>query len=316
VSEPGDAAASGSAGARRLEVAVGVVVHRDGRVLLGQRVEGKPYAGWWEFPGGKIEAGESVAQALARELHEELGLDVRASHPWLIREFLYPHAHVRLHFRRIFGAWDDFSGEPQSREGQAFDWLALDNPARSPLLPASEPVFGWLRLPALIARCRLPVSAGGLSSLQPLATVPGLPAPGAGVAPMTLLETPEPLAPVPDRAWREALAKLRAAGARVLVSSNDPPGYAEAADGMLLESAALRQLSARPAHACCGARCESFADLERASALQLDFVVTASIDARTTLPLFRDDSALATAAALQGLPRAIADGAHGIVLGH
>jgi hypothetical protein len=129
----GNRAAQGAA--KRLEVAVGVVVRRDGRVLLGQRVAGKPYAGWWEFPGGKIEAGETVAQALARELHEELGLVVRASHPWLIREFQYPHAHVRLHFRRIVGAWDDFSGEPQSREGQAFDWLSTDNPARTPLLP-------------------------------------------------------------------------------------------------------------------------------------------------------------------------------------
>ena len=281
--------------AKRLEVAVGVVVHRDGRVLLGQRIAGKPYAGWWEFPGGKIEAGESVAQALARELHEELGLDVRASHPWLVREFEYPHAHVRLHFRRIFGAWDDYSGEPQSREGQAFAWLAPDNPARAPLLPASEPVFGWLRLPEVIGRWNPRARPAGGPSLS-LLEMSGLP-------PASV-----------DPSFHAALARLRATGGRLLASSNHPPEYAQAADGLLLEVAALRALTARPALACCGARCESAADLAQAAQLGLDFVVASTIDPSTALPLYRDDSALAPAAALRGLRDAIAGGAHGIVL--
>src|SRR5690606_7755353 len=87
--------------ATMLEVAVGVLVRSDGAVLFGQRRPGKPYAGWWEFPGGKLEAGETVEQALARELREELDIEVRRSFPWMLREHVYPHAHVRLSFRRV-----------------------------------------------------------------------------------------------------------------------------------------------------------------------------------------------------------------------
>jgi 8-oxo-dGTP diphosphatase len=99
-------------------VAAAVIVRCDGRVLLAQRPEGKAYAGYWEFPGGKLEPGETPAQALARELREELGLVVRRAAPWLVQEYVYPHAHVELNFFRVF-AWD---GEPHGHDGQAFAW--------------------------------------------------------------------------------------------------------------------------------------------------------------------------------------------------
>lgn len=130
-----------------VDVAVGVVSLADGRVLLGQRPEGKPYAGWWEFPGGKIEAGESVHEALARELFEELGLQIRSSAPWLIREHRYEHAHVRLHFCRVW----DFDGEPESRESQAFAWVDPADNQFEPLLPATVPLIRLLTLPPLYA---------------------------------------------------------------------------------------------------------------------------------------------------------------------
>ncbi len=135
------------------EVAVGLVFDRDGRVLLGQRPAGKPYAGWWEFPGGKLEAGESVAAALARELHEELGIEVRSSQPWIVREHSYPHARVRLHFRLVF----DWTGEPVAREGQAFGWTRPDAIDRKPLLPATEPILSMLATLALPGRKPGPV---------------------------------------------------------------------------------------------------------------------------------------------------------------
>jgi len=128
------------------EVAVGLVFDHRGRVLLGQRPAGKPYAGWWEFPGGKLEAGESVAAALARELHEELGIRVRSSTPWIVREHSYPHARVRLHFRRVF----DWYGEPVAREGQAFGWTRPDAIDREPLLPATVPILAMLALPGRV----------------------------------------------------------------------------------------------------------------------------------------------------------------------
>ncbi|HTN64723.1 MAG TPA: NUDIX domain-containing protein [Burkholderiaceae bacterium] len=121
-----------------IDVAVGILMQADGDVLLGQRPAGKPYAGYWEFPGGKVEAGESVLQALQREFMEELGILVRSAEPWCGVEHVYPHAHVRLHFYIS----RDWQGEPQSLEGQAFAWQGSVQVA--PLLPATIPLIEWL----------------------------------------------------------------------------------------------------------------------------------------------------------------------------
>lgn len=121
------------------EVAVGVLLHADGRFLLAQRPEGKPYAGYWEFPGGKLEAGETVEAALARELEEELGIAIDGSESWRVLEHDYPHAYVRLYFRKI-RSW---RGELVGREGQAFTWQRPPVDV-SPLLPAALPVIEWL----------------------------------------------------------------------------------------------------------------------------------------------------------------------------
>ena len=126
-----------------VDVAVGVLVRRDasgreGDFLLTSRPEGKVYAGYWEFPGGKFEPGETVAQALARELHEELGIAIGAVHPWQQAVFDYPHARVRLHFCKVF----DWTGKFQMREGQAMAWSGLPV-AVSPVLPGTLPVLEW-----------------------------------------------------------------------------------------------------------------------------------------------------------------------------
>nr|WP_116137509.1 NUDIX domain-containing protein [Trinickia diaoshuihuensis] len=121
------------------EVAVGVVVHPDGRYLLAQRPPGKPYEGYWEFPGGKLERGETVEAALSRELHEELGITLTACHQWHTLEHDYPHAYVRLYFCKVTG----WTGEPHGREGQAFSWQRLPVEV-APLLPAAIPVLELL----------------------------------------------------------------------------------------------------------------------------------------------------------------------------
>lgn len=122
------------------EVAVGVVVRPDGSFLLGQRPVGKPYEGYWEFPGGKLEPGESIEAALARELEEELDIRITACSRWRTIEHDYPHAYVRLHFWKVT-AWD---GEPRGMEGQAFAWQTLPVNVE-PLLPAALPVLDWMR---------------------------------------------------------------------------------------------------------------------------------------------------------------------------
>ena len=120
-------------------VAVGLMVRADGAFLMASRPTGKPYAGYWEFPGGKLEVGETLQDALAREFEEELGVQVREAQFWRSLRVDYPHALVDLQFCRIT-AWD---GEPQGREGQALSWQTLPV-TLSPVLPGALPVLEWL----------------------------------------------------------------------------------------------------------------------------------------------------------------------------
>jgi len=126
-----------------VEVAVGVLIERDGhgregRFLLTSRPDGKPYAGYWEFPGGKLEAGETVEQALRRELHEELGIAIGHAEPWKVEVFDYPHALVRLNFCKVY----DWQGAFEMREGQQMAWCALPVQV-NPVLPGTVPVLQW-----------------------------------------------------------------------------------------------------------------------------------------------------------------------------
>ena len=121
-----------------VQVAVGVLVRGDGAFLLTSRPAGKPYAGYWEFPGGKLEAGEDVRAALQRELHEELGVQVLSAHAWHDEMVDYPHALVHLHFW-IVSAWE---GELRMLEGQTFSWQQLPVDLE-PILPGTIPVLAW-----------------------------------------------------------------------------------------------------------------------------------------------------------------------------
>lgn len=129
----------GGADRQITEVAVGVLIKPDGSFLLTSRPPGKAYAGYWEFPGGKLEAGETVHQALFRELHEEIGIVVGAFEPWKVELVDYPHALVRLNFCKV-RAW---TGQLEMREGQQFSWQRLPVHV-GPVLPGTVPVLRWL----------------------------------------------------------------------------------------------------------------------------------------------------------------------------
>jgi 8-oxo-dGTP diphosphatase len=121
-----------------VQVAVGVLLRDDGAFLLTSRPEGKAYAGYWEFPGGKLEAGETVAQALARELQEEIGITLQDCTLWKTERIDYPHAMVQLNFCKV----TQWQGELEMREGQSFAWQQLPVEV-VPVLPGTLPVLTW-----------------------------------------------------------------------------------------------------------------------------------------------------------------------------
>jgi 8-oxo-dGTP diphosphatase len=135
----GDLPREGGENRPLVQVAVGVLLQDDGAFLLTSRPPGKVYAGYWEFPGGKLEADETVQQALARELHEEIGIAIEDCTLWKVERVDYPHALVQLNFCRV----TRWRGELQMREGQSFAWQQLPVTV-TPVLPGTLPVLRWL----------------------------------------------------------------------------------------------------------------------------------------------------------------------------
>jgi len=121
-----------------VQVAVGVLVRADGAFLLTSRPEGKAYAGYWEFPGGKLEVGETVAQALRRELQEEIGITIHDCTIWKTERIDYPHALVQLNFCKV----TQWTGDLQMLESQSFAWQQLPVEVK-PVLPGTLPVLQW-----------------------------------------------------------------------------------------------------------------------------------------------------------------------------
>ena len=258
---------------RWVDVAVGVAIRPDGAVLLAQRPRGKPYAGWWEFPGGKVEPGESVADALARELHEELGIDVLQQSPWVVRHFVYPHASVRLFFRRVT-AW---RGEPHGREQQQLAWTMPARVEVAPLLPATVPVLGWLRLPALY----------GISQAAALgedAFVARLDA--ALAAGLRLVQLREPQLP-PERfeaLFYRVRTLVAAHRATLLVNSAHPASFWRAADGVHLRAADLRAAVNRPQARHVAASCHDASELTQAASIGADLAVLGPVQPTASHP--------------------------------
>lgn len=134
----GERPREGGADRKVVDVAVGVLIRPNGDFLLTSRPPGKVYEGYWEFPGGKLEQGETVEAALRRELQEEIGITIAAAHPWKVEMVDYPHALVRLNFCKVF----EWAGELHMREGQSYAWQSLPVSVE-PVLPGTVPVLAW-----------------------------------------------------------------------------------------------------------------------------------------------------------------------------
>ena len=300
------------------EVAAAVLTEPDGRVLLAQRPAGKPYAGYWEFPGGKVEPGESREAALARELHEELGIVVTRACRWITRVFEYPHATVRLNFFRVF----EWQGTPHPHEGQLFSWQLPDAVEVTPLLPANFPIVKALTLPSVL----------GISHAESLGVDSFLARLDVALANgLRLIQLRDKTLPDEVRLHlaRETVRRAHLHGARVLV--NGPPDLARAAgaDGVHLDSSAAAKLTARPDSEWVGVSCHDSTELAHAATLGADFALLSPVLPTLTHPGaatlgWETFSALAAASpiplyGLGGLGRddvalAQSHGAHGVAL--
>ena len=245
-----------------VDVSAAVLLAPDGRYLLGQRGADTVYAGYWEFPGGKVERGETPAQALCRELEEELGIHVTQLRPWLRREHVYEHAHVRLHFFEV-SAWE---GELSAKVHAALDWVRSDGPAPESMLPANGPILKALHLPRLM----------GITHAAQLGIEAQLAALDAALeAGLRLVQVRE-AALDPERREgfaREVVRRVEACGGLVLI--NDDPALARrvGAHGVHLPTRSLMTLRERPDCSWVGASCHARAELEHAARLELDYAL-------------------------------------------
>jgi 8-oxo-dGTP diphosphatase len=240
-----------------IDVAAAVLQRPDGSFLLAQRPLGKVYAGYWEFPGGKVERGEPPAAALARELEEELGIDIGPAYPWITRVFTYPHATVRLRFYRVF----HWKNDPHPREDQAIAWQTPGAPMAAPMLPANAPVLASLALPREYAI----TNAGHYGMAEMLSRLERRLEQG-----LKLVQVREPDLDEEKRALftRQVLGLAHRYGCKVLVKSPF-----SGADGIHFTASQLMSLKERPKGLLTAGSCHTREELERAMGLELDFAV-------------------------------------------
>lgn len=308
----------GDAPAPSVDVAAGILTRADGQVLLGQRPRSKVYAGYWEFPGGKVEAGETTYDALVRELREELGIEVHGAYPWLTQTFTYPHATVRLRFYRVTG----WTGEARAKEHMALAWADPHRIDLAPMLPANSPILRALTLPSEYAISQV-AALGEPEFLRRLdeALARGL----------KLLQLRERQLARSDlvQLGREVVGRAHRAGARVLVSADEAVAATIGADGVHLTAAQLLHAGHRPAGGLAAASCHNANELQRAARLGLDFAVLGAVlptlshpgQPAIGWPAFEalvDESSLPVYAigglTLADLPAAWSHGAHGVAM--
>jgi len=256
---------SGVRGQGITEVVAAVLTRPNGEVMLASRPADKVYAGYWEFPGGKVEPGEALEHALHRELKEELGIDVMRATRWITRLFTYPHATVRLNFFRVW----DWRGEPHPHEGQTFAWELPGAHTVQPLLPANFPILKALELPPVYG-ISYAKSLGRDVFLQRLdaALEKGL----------KLIQVRDKDLPEAERLElaREIILRARPRGAKVLVNDSLAMVSKAGADGVHLDSGALMQLESRPDCEWVGASCHNTDEIERAGSVA-DFAMLSPV---------------------------------------
>jgi 8-oxo-dGTP diphosphatase len=259
-----------------VEVVAAVLMSRDGQhFVLACRPEGKVYAGYWEFPGGKIEAGETPLQALTRELQEELGIHVTEANPWIVRDFDYPHAKVHIRFWRVT-AWEGEIGVSAPLEHSAVCWLNTDGPCKlAPMLPANLSVLKALVLPTRMGITQA-ATHGIRAELERLerALRQGL----------RLIQIREHNLPKEkQQGFVRAVMELATPYNALVVLNEDGSGTSSelarliGTHGVHLTSKALKQCEKRPNYPWVGASCHDAAELAQAATLGLDYALLGTV---------------------------------------
>jgi len=250
-----------------IEVAAGILVDDCDRVLLMQRLPGKHLAGLWEFPGGKLEPGETIDEALVRELDEELGIEVLASAPLISLPWRYPEKTVRLHALRV----TTWRGVPRAREGHPLRWVALRDMDVAAMPPADAPIVTALRLPPCYV-----IASSSQAALDGFSR---------GGDTLWQLRMPEANRDEIRRAARQLMAgdpRLR----EWMLLNHDIELARELGVGVHLKAAQLRELGERPlpCDTWVGASCHDVEELERAAALGADFATLSPVCATASHP--------------------------------
>ena len=262
------------------EAAVGVIQRDNGLVLLGQRPAGKPWAGYWEFPGGKIEDGETPAHALVRELQEELGITPTRYYPWITRSYDYeakynvdgvlesPAKTVKLHFF-IVVEWD---GEPLGLEQQILSWQNPEKNTVGPMLPANAPILTGLGLSPVYAITNLAELGEELFFERLRAALDG------GLMMIQIRE--KQLSEDKLKLFAERVVEVAAPyEAKVFINSDLNLAQALNASGVHFSSWQLMSLQSKPQGLLCGASCHNEAELHQAASLGMDYVMLSPVQA-------------------------------------
>src|SRR5690349_16306672 len=256
-----------------VEVVAAVIERHSGEFLLAQRPAGKVYSGYWEFPGGKVESGEAPLAALTRELHEELGIEVEEAYPWIVREYVYEHAHVRLNFFRVV-RWRN---QPTPKEAQALAWQRLPHIDVAPMLPANGPILRALQLPRLLG-----ISDAAQRGEQRFFSALNA-ALSSGLRMVMVRE--KQMSSDERRAFtHRVIERCAPYGALVIVNGDLQAAQIQGVAGVHLPAAQLMQLERRPQLDWCSASCHDASELERAVALNLDFVLLGPVGATPSHP--------------------------------
>ncbi len=259
-------------------VVAGVITDPRGRILLARRTEGRDLAGLWEFPGGKVEPGETPEAALARELHEELGIEAVAGDAVIDVPQRYPDKRLRLDVRHV-AAW---RGTPKGHEGQALAWVAPEKLARYSMPPADRPVVAALTQPDRYLVTPEPGGDGGRDDAAWLASLAAALAAGIRRVQFRVHSG--------DEARRRALLAqaidlANAHGAQLLV--NGDVALAKAFGiGLHLRASQLREYAERPLPPgiTLAASCHDIDELRLAEAIGCDFAVVGAVAATPTHP--------------------------------